>query len=171
MFKNKNKGFTIIELIVVIAIIGVLAGIVAVNVNNYLKKSRDARRKTDISQLMAALELYYIERGEYPISGGASSPNSLWSNSGDTSWNTLQTALNGYITLPKDPINNTTGWAGGEQYNYDYYSRNYGCQQQWYMLVYKLENPDIISPGVRPCNGSFQNYPGTITIGKCAGCQ
>ena len=39
---QKQKGFTIIELIVVIAIIAVLAGIVLVNVTSYINKGRDA---------------------------------------------------------------------------------------------------------------------------------
>ncbi len=52
-------GFTLIELLVVIAIIGVLASIVLASLNTARRKSRDARRVTDIKQLQLALELYY----------------------------------------------------------------------------------------------------------------
>ena len=165
MIFSKSKGFTLIELLVVIAVIGLLSSIVLVSLKDVRAKARDARRKQEIAQIMKALEFYYLDNGQYPASGGASSPNNGWSNSGDISWNTLATALSKYITLPKDPINNTTGWAGGGKYNYDYFSLGYGCPQQWYMLVYKLEKPNIISPGVRACDGTYFNYGGTITIG------
>ena len=164
--RNK-KAFTLIELLVVIAIIGLLASIVLVSVNKARSRARDAKRKADIKQIMLALEMYYDDHGEYPLSGGASSPNGGWSNSSDSSWNTLQSKLDNYITLPKDPKNETGGWPGpgSGKYNYCYFSRGYGCPQQWYMLVYKLENPDITSPGVTACDGTYFNYGGTITIG------
>jgi prepilin-type N-terminal cleavage/methylation domain-containing protein len=60
MFKSKAKiGFTLIELLVVIAIIGVLASIVLASLNNARRKSRDARRITDIKQIQLAMELYF----------------------------------------------------------------------------------------------------------------
>ena len=60
MFQSKSKiGFTLIELLVVIAIIGVLASIVLASLNNARRKSRDARRITDVRQIQLALELYF----------------------------------------------------------------------------------------------------------------
>lgn len=162
---KRKRGFTLIELLIVIAIIGLLSTIVLVALNTARAKARDSRRKGDIHQLMVALEMYYDDYGEYPASGGASSPNSGWSNSSDSSWDTLQTKLDGYINLPVDPKNETGGWAGNGKYNYDFFSLGYGCPQQWYMLVYKLEKPNIISPGVTACDSTNFNYGGTITIG------
>jgi prepilin-type N-terminal cleavage/methylation domain-containing protein len=49
---NKQKGFTIIELIVVIAIIAVLAAIVLVNVTQYINKGKDAGIKGDLASVM-----------------------------------------------------------------------------------------------------------------------
>ena len=60
------RGFTIIEMIVVIAIIGVLSSIVAVNVTNTIRKGRDARRIADVKQLQTALISYYEKTGHYP---------------------------------------------------------------------------------------------------------
>lgn len=170
-FFRYPRGFTLIELLVVISIIGTLAGMILVSMGDARAKARDGRRKQDIMQFRKALELYYNENGRYPASGGATSPNGGWSTSNDASWNTLTTAMASFIRLPKDPINTVAGWSGGGSYAYSFYSLNYGCAYQWYMIVYKLEKPDITSPGVRACNGTNFNYANTITIGMCQGCQ
>lgn len=64
-----KRGFTLIELLVVIAIIGVLASVVLASLNTARRKSRDARRITDLKQVQLALELYFDANGEYPFSG------------------------------------------------------------------------------------------------------
>ena len=56
---NKQKGFTIIELIVVIAIIAVLAAIVLVNVTQYIAKGRDAAIKGNLSSIMTNAAAYF----------------------------------------------------------------------------------------------------------------
>ncbi|TSC78674.1 MAG: putative General secretion pathway protein GspG [Parcubacteria group bacterium Gr01-1014_33] len=56
---SKVWGFTLIELLVVIAIIGILASVVLASLNNARRKSRDARRISDMKQIQLALELYY----------------------------------------------------------------------------------------------------------------
>jgi prepilin-type N-terminal cleavage/methylation domain-containing protein len=55
---NKQKGFTIIELIVVIAIIAILASIVLVNVTQYINKSRDAAAKGNMATMMTNAAAY-----------------------------------------------------------------------------------------------------------------
>lgn len=56
---NKQKGFTIIELIVVIAIIAVLASIVMVNVTSYIAKGKDAAIKGNLLSAMTDAAVYY----------------------------------------------------------------------------------------------------------------
>jgi len=56
MIQNK-KGFTLIELLVVIAIIGMLSSVVLVSLGPARKKSRDARRESDIRQISLAMEM------------------------------------------------------------------------------------------------------------------
>lgn len=64
--KKLQSGFTIIELLIVIAIIGILAGLVLNNFQGAQAKARDTQRKTDINNLHAKLEEYYNENGNYP---------------------------------------------------------------------------------------------------------
>ena len=74
--KSGILGFTLIELLVVIAIIGVLASIVLASLNNARRKSRDARRVTDVKQLQLALELYFDSQSppQYPAAVAADGP-------------------------------------------------------------------------------------------------
>src|SRR3989344_3946521 len=67
--RNLKFGFTLIELLVVIAIIGVLASIVLASLNAARKKSRDARRISDVKQIQLGLELYFDGpgSGQYPV--------------------------------------------------------------------------------------------------------
>ena len=102
MFKNK-KGFTLIELLVVIAIIGVLASIVLASLNNARRKSRDARRITDIKQIQLALELYLdgAGSGQYPASNTTCD--------GTDSLGLQPLVTGSYIpVIPRDPTNAAT---------------------------------------------------------------
>ncbi len=97
--KLSARGFTLIELLVVIAIIGVLATVVLASLNTARRKSRDARRISDIKQLQLALELYFdgVGAGNYPTGVAVDSP--CTNNSGLT---VLVTS--GYIaSIPRDP--------------------------------------------------------------------
>jgi len=62
----RRKGFTIIELLVVVAIIGVLAAIVIISLSGAQKKSRDARRIGDLKQIDHAIDLFYTDKNHLP---------------------------------------------------------------------------------------------------------
>lgn len=62
---NKQKGFTIIELIVVIAIIAVLASIVLVNVTQYLNKGKDAAIQGNLAGILTNSAQYFDTNGNY----------------------------------------------------------------------------------------------------------
>jgi type II secretion system protein G len=66
-FKMKNQGFTLIEIIVVMLIIGLLAALGIGSFTSSQIKSRDARRKSDLRQIANALEIYYNDYGNYPL--------------------------------------------------------------------------------------------------------
>lgn len=68
--KTLKKGFTLLEILLVVGIIAVLAGIVivAINPSKQLATVRDTERKSDIKQINNALMQYYIDNHEYPDS-------------------------------------------------------------------------------------------------------
>ncbi|HKZ35566.1 MAG TPA: prepilin-type N-terminal cleavage/methylation domain-containing protein [Patescibacteria group bacterium] len=61
-----KKGFTLIELLVVISIIGTLVGLIVNNLTDARARARDARRKSELTQLKTALRLYYNDYQHYP---------------------------------------------------------------------------------------------------------
>jgi prepilin-type N-terminal cleavage/methylation domain-containing protein len=63
---RKESGFTIIELLIVIAIIGILATLVLTNFQGAQAKGRDTVRKNDINSVYQKLEEFYNENGGYP---------------------------------------------------------------------------------------------------------
>jgi general secretion pathway protein G len=89
-----RNAFTLIEILVVIAIIGVMAG---VGINSYqaaIASSRDARRKADLENLRSALELYRSNNNLYPATLDVSCGSSA----------SIADASNTYLNpVPKDP--------------------------------------------------------------------
>ncbi|HSB96478.1 MAG TPA: type II secretion system major pseudopilin GspG [Spongiibacteraceae bacterium] len=64
--KCKQSGFTLIEIMVVVVIIGVLIGLVAPNILGRVDKARVTAAKADISTLDQALEMYRLDNHSYP---------------------------------------------------------------------------------------------------------
>jgi len=179
MVLRTSKGFTLIELLVVIAIIGLLATMAVVSFSGAQSKARDAKRISDVTQLMKALELYYDENGSYINSGNCAStiPGASWCNSiqGVSSGHWIRNGaadhLGAYLSV--DPVDPSQG-ASAVFYTYGayfYYSRSYS--NQWYMIVFALENPGHAiedTDGVTHCGGTTYHYgsvtyPGVVTIG------
>ncbi len=65
-FNQTLTGFTLLELLIVIAIIGVLASAVLLVSRGGIDQSRDARRTQEVFQIMQGLNLYYATYGTYP---------------------------------------------------------------------------------------------------------
>lgn len=130
---KSSRGFSLIEILVVIAIIGILSTIVFASMQQARKKSRDADRISDISQLEAALHTYAITYGRYPSSadGTCYYYNSFAANG---CLKVLVTA-GLFTSLPTDPLNGTyTGAPHSDQmYFYDNWclDNNINSDQQY----------------------------------------
>jgi len=145
-----RSGFTIVELVVVIFVIGILAGITLIAYNGVQARTRDDRRKTDVENIEKAMELYYSDNGSYPVPTGSTSSviNPAWYSSDDGSWSMLSGLLVGsqaIDALPVDPINtpNKSPLAAGN-YGYAVFVNSSGSycgagRGQMYLIVYRLE--------------------------------
>ena len=65
--RNYPKGITLIELLVAIAIVGILAAIAIPSYTGYLQRARRAEAKTALEQLRASQEMRRAERGTYSV--------------------------------------------------------------------------------------------------------
>ena len=132
MNKKDQSGFTLIEILVVVAIIGLLATVVTTSLSHARLKARDSKRKEDLAQLQKALEIYYNTNNRYPCTGDSGTvPNNCsgtfdwWAATGNCpSSGTVPrtyTGANGYIPnlsptfvgyLPADPRPSTARCSG-----------------------------------------------------------
>ena len=64
--KNTEKGFTLIEIMVVIIILGILASYVAVKLTGQTEEARRTQAKVQIETFRTALDLYKLDNGSYP---------------------------------------------------------------------------------------------------------
>lgn len=62
----RQKGFTLLELIIVVAMIGILATIVMPNLRDAPKRAREAVLKTDLATMRKVLDQYQADKGYYP---------------------------------------------------------------------------------------------------------
>ena len=98
MNKHNTKGFTLIEVLIVISIIGVLSSLTLLGLGTFRASGRDVRRVTDLRQITNALELYYAKNGSYPATNG-------WEIA------IAKPAVTGVIDkVPKDPSGSSYGY-------------------------------------------------------------
>jgi len=126
-----KKGFTLIELLVAVAIVALLATVAAISYRSVNERARDARRRTDLDQIRAALEMYRTNVGTYPATGIS----------------TMRTALQGGGYLNSPPVDPMvpSGWN-----DYSYVSP---AGNQTYTLCARLEQ----AAGTSPCSAPY-NY-------------
>tara|TARA_B100001245_G_scaffold89592_1_gene64684 strand:- start:6143 stop:6646 length:504 start_codon:yes stop_codon:yes gene_type:complete len=65
---RKHSGFTIVELLIVVVVIGILAAIVIVAYNGITNSANDSAVKSDLANAAKALEIYRVNEGAYPAS-------------------------------------------------------------------------------------------------------
>ena len=108
-----SSGFTIVELLIVIVVIGILAAIVIVSYNGVTNRAKDTERSAELSSIQKALELYYTDNGGYPRCPSGSGPN-LAPYTYTTG--TVTGCLTNYLvpkymtSIPTDPVNDTLSY-------------------------------------------------------------
>ena len=75
---DTRAGFTIVELLIVIVVIGILAAITIVSFNGVTARSTFAKEKSEMALINKAIAMYYSENSNYPSTGGSGS----WSGFG-----------------------------------------------------------------------------------------
>jgi len=143
-----KKGFSLIELMIVIAILAILAGMITGNFINSLKKGRDTERKGDLHQIQSALEFYYHDYQAYPTPDSAH---------GLPFGSALEKGTTTYMKkLPQDPAS---------EYSYYYHSDADGS---FYALYSIIENNQ--DAGDRVSQNGYENTDcsedGTNTLCK-----
>jgi general secretion pathway protein G len=89
--RTSSAGFTLIELMVVISIIGVLAGIAVVQVKNMQRKARETALRKDLHDMREAIDNFYADKQRYPSDLNELVPKYLQ-------------------RIPKDPISKAQDW-------------------------------------------------------------
>jgi general secretion pathway protein G len=130
-----EKGFSLIELLIVMIILGLLASLVGPRMFGKLGMAKQKTAKTQIEMLMTALDAYRLDMGTYPGSQEGLEPLVL--NPGDDNWDGPYLAKD----LPLDPWGNPYNYANpGEHGEVDIYS--YGLDNQ---PGGEGENSDVVS--------------------------
>jgi len=136
---DTRHGFTLIEILIVVAIIAILASVVLIGLGPTQQSGRDAKRLSDLRETQTGLELFYAKCGYYP---GSASAGACTGSGAVNDWADMTSALTGasigVTQVPNDPTTGATYYYSQEQ------------NGSSYVIGAKLENK----------NGSaFQGYP------------
>lgn len=149
--KSKQKGFTLLELLVVMAIMSLLVGLGLRTFGSVQQKSRDGRRKQDMQSISKALELYYNDYKHYPFGSGGKIMGCAENAAEACEWGDVwQNETNQTLYMSKLPVD-----PGGSQYFYLADSNG-----QTFRIFAYLENTEDASVVLNP-DGEPAYYAGT----------
>lgn len=156
---GSSSGFTLMELLVVMAILGVLIVAGLSSFTSSQKKSRDIKRKSDLRQISLSMETYYNDFGAYPLADSSTHQIKGCGTAGITAceWGSpwKKTPASGaatvyMIALPSDPLS-----------SHSYY---YDSDGTYFKLYASLENDQDEGAGVK------QSGYGSLTCGGTNPC-
>ncbi len=150
---SNSRGFTIIELLVVISIIAILASVTMASLISARVKARDTRRGEDVHQIQTALALYYTDCHRFPTTLTASA------NTGCPSGITLGNFLN---PVPLDPTTNAP-------YAYAGLGSGVNCTSYHIGVVMELAGTAVLASdrdhtATVACTGSNPDFSGLSAV-------
>lgn len=142
-----KKGFTVVELLVSISIIGLLSTIVFASFSQAQKRSRMAKRVSDLKQMQVALEYYYAVNKSYPNTGALWRSQCSWW--GSLAANDVIPGLvpNYIASIPSDPKMDAAANTSCYIYMSDgsnYFVRAYNMVEFTYADY--LSRPELVDP-------------------------
>lgn len=158
----KEKGFTLVELLVVMAILGVLVTLVAGGFRTAQVRGRDGKRKSDLKEIANSLEIFYSDHGKYPDDNSgkiqACQYDPATGSGDDCAWGGVNPFSDGttvyFKALPDDPVSS-------QSYYYRVQLIADNANNQKYQLFARLENPED-----QNClGGDCENSPVTYSCG------
>ena len=157
MFKkqlNKQKGFTLIEMVVVIAVMGVLMGVAFRGFGTIQANSRDTRRIADLRNVQTQLELYFLRCGHYPT-GTTDCGAAQTVETGVLNWTELTTRLS--LVMPE-------GTPSERHPGHPLYEYRFGLRGQEYVVSAIMErrgnNPEVRGTSVVGLDCGTLTLPG-----------
>jgi prepilin-type N-terminal cleavage/methylation domain-containing protein len=167
---TRRTGFTIVELLIVIVVIGILAAISIVAFNGVQARSRDARRVSDLNNIAKALEAQFAINGEYPntVASGVGGTTTCLSAPGWGCWGFTDATRfidKQYMPImPQDPSfldNNACGYPNNDltrAYWYDITVDRKGYLLGTYMEAVSTSDPRYDNGSVNRGCGNFINW-------------
>jgi len=140
MFKTRQnflKGFTVVELLIVLTIMVILTIIVLTGLSVARARARDAERKQEIDGLRKAVEYYFIDHGKYPAEDSGCDIETEYNTQSGNFYNEMRTT---YVPIaPNDPLY-PREYESGKKYAYHYRTLSGGTE---YKIRVRLEETGL----------------------------
>lgn len=167
---QNRKGFTLIELIVVIVVIGIMSATMLPKIMGAPSRARDTGRIHDLNNLNVAMQQYYTDKGAYPSTAGCLNPAGAAAGATDTLLKTGE--YFDATTFPKDPDSNNVLTVNGTpctgQYYYKPLTRN-GITAQAFALFADVENDGMANMTINTCMTAVTSIEGATACQGSAG--
>ena len=151
MKKDHKKAFTIIELLIVVAIIALLSSVIFIRIDTARAEARDSKRKSEADSLRKALEFYNADNSKYPQIA-----NWIKIEQDVDEGGPFNQAMNSFFpSMPRDPLYPKED--GGKVFSYQYKSANDGSG---YKLHIEMETGVYASYEVSSGSGAELVYGG-----------